>query len=130
MTPRLLSLLLRHYLEVQRLGPAREMLQPCLFFQGVDAQRRTARPLPEGEVFKHQRRQSALLLGRQLRKRGHGLPQQFSHSPILALTTQKRSPGPTSEALQKPREKGPEGRNRRDLKALAGAVDVHDMRSE
>jgi hypothetical protein len=25
-----------------------------------------------------------LFLGRQFRERGHGLPQQFSHSPILA----------------------------------------------
>ena len=60
------------------------MLQACLFFQGFNAQWRTARHLPEGEFFQNHRRQSVLFLGRQLRKRGHGLPQEFSHSPILA----------------------------------------------
>src|ERR1035441_10508834 len=44
-------------LEVQRLGPAGEMLQPCLFFQRLDAQRRMAWHLPEGEFFKYHRRQ-------------------------------------------------------------------------
>src|ERR1035438_8063530 len=84
---KLLNRVVRRYLirlEVQRPGPAGEMLEPCLFFQRLNAQRRTARHLPEGEFFKDHRRQSVLFLGRQLRKRGHGLPQQFSHSPILA----------------------------------------------
>ena len=62
------------------------MLQPRLFFQRLDAQRRTIRHLPAGEFFQDHRRQSVLFLGRQLRKRGHGLPQQFSHSLILTWT--------------------------------------------
>ena len=71
-------------LEVQRLGPAGEILQARLFFQRLDTWRRTARHLPEGEFFKNHRSQSVLFLGRQFRKRRHGLPQQFSHDSILA----------------------------------------------
>src|ERR1035438_3928210 len=70
-------------LEGQRLGPAGEMLQARLFLQRLDTPRRTAQHLPEGELFKNHRGQSVLFLGRHLRQRGHGLPQQFSHRSIL-----------------------------------------------